>query len=42
MGGIRFDMILGLVVGYLEAFGYLDRVIIGLNTALLWEQKHSL
>jgi hypothetical protein len=39
MMGPRISMVLGLVIGYVEAYGYLDRVILGLNTALLWEQK---
>lgn len=34
-------MVLGLAIGYVEAFGYLDRIIMGLNTAAIWEQKAS-
>lgn len=37
--GPQIDFVLGLLVGYAEAFGYLDRIILGMNTALLWEDK---
>jgi hypothetical protein len=37
--GPRLSIILGTIVGYLEAFGYLDWLILGMNTATLWEQK---
>lgn len=42
MAGPRIGMILGLIIGYVEAYGYLDRIIMGLNTAILWEQKATL
>lgn len=41
LAGPRIGMILGLIIGYVEAFGYLDRIILGLNTAILTEQKAS-
>jgi len=37
MAGPRLGMIFGLLVGYAEAFGYLDSIILGLNSALVWE-----
>ena len=42
MMGPRIAMILGLLMGYVESFGYLDRVLPALNTILLWEQKNSI
>jgi len=41
LAGPRIGMILGLVIGYVESFGYLDRIILGLNTAIITEQKAS-
>jgi len=42
MMGPRIGMVLGLVTGYAEAFGWFDRIILGLNYASLCEQKASL
>lgn len=42
MMGPSIPMVLGLIIGYVEAYGYLDRIILGLNTAAIWEQKASL
>jgi hypothetical protein len=39
LAGPRLGMIFGLVIGYMEAFKLLDRIILGLNTATIWEQK---
>lgn len=32
-------MLIGLLFGYVEAFGYLDRIVLGANTATIWESK---
>ena len=37
LAGPRLGMIFGLIVGYLEAFKYLDSIILGLNSAVVWE-----
>jgi hypothetical protein len=37
MAGPRFGMVFGLIVGYLEAFKFLDPVVLGLNSAIVWE-----
>lgn len=39
MAGPRFGMVLGLIIGYVEAFGWLNRIILGLNTSTIWESK---
>ena len=42
MMGPRISMILGLLIGYAESYGFFDRVLPGLNTTLIWEQKNSI
>jgi hypothetical protein len=37
--GPRLSMLIGLIFGYIEAFGYLNRVVLGANTATIWENK---
>lgn len=32
-------MLIGLIFGYIEAFGYLSRLELGANTATIWENK---
>jgi hypothetical protein len=39
MMGPRISMFIGLLIGYIEAFGYLEKIILGLNTAAIWEQN---
>jgi hypothetical protein len=42
MMGPRISMFIGLLIGYAESFKYLDRVALGLNSALRLEQKPSI
>ena len=37
--GPKLSMLFGLLIGYVEAFGYLNRVELGANTAAIWESK---
>jgi hypothetical protein len=37
--GPRLSMLIGLIFGYIEAFGYLSRLELGANTATIWENK---
>ena len=37
IAGPRIGMILGLVIGYVESYGLLDRIILGLNSATIYE-----
>ena len=37
--GPKLSMLIGLLFGYVEAFGYLDRIVLGTNTATIWESK---
>lgn len=41
IAGPRIGMILGLAIGYVESYGLLDRIILGLNSATIYEQKAS-
>lgn len=37
--GPKLSMLIGLLIGYVEAFDYLNRVELGANTAAIWESK---
>jgi len=37
--GPKLSMLIGLIIGYVEAFGYLNRIELGSNTAAIWESK---
>lgn len=37
--GPKISMLIGLLIGYVEAFDYLNRVELGANTAAIWESK---
>jgi hypothetical protein len=37
--GPRLSMLIGLLFGYIEAYGYMDRIELSMNTAASWEGK---
>ena len=37
--GPRISMLIGLIIGYIESFGYLERLKLGISTATVLEQK---